>query len=890
MNHNNQPSDELLQFVFGELDEAGQAAMRQAIVEDAELAAMAQGLTSAVAAVRAENVGQVGDDFNDRLRRRMPEVLDSARAETSRSPFRIRSRATWRWIMRSPVSRVAAAVIFVAAMVGVVVWFHGGGATPAFADFLTPILEAKTLKYKVTSTWTSLPAEVKCLPAEMQQKLLRGTTAQVMMLGADRMRTESEGLAENDRTVQIWDGRLGKSLSLLPGRKQASVSDDANPPKDKKPRPGCQDAAASFRALLLKVRNVPGGKRESLGEKEIDGHRVIGVRISSPEVVMEVWGDPDTGLPARIESTMTALPILKTTESDFEFNVEMDESLFSVEPPAGYEVGSFFIETPIIDRSTTKEEDLIAMFREYSRLSGGPFPPSVEMMPITNIVMMEYTSDRVQKPGAREEVAETQKKLQRGLAFSLRLPKYADAHYAGKGVSLGAADTPVFWYRPKDGKAYRVIYADLTIRDADAPPRAPVALPEQDLIDALRLYSELNDGPFPTKLDMASFLSIAWIKMQIEMQIEMQSSKSQGKSEKPSPEQEREMAEAQTKRQRGLVRDQLRLQQGLNFVGSLPAKADSHYAGRGVSLGATDSPIFWYRPKDSKKYRVIYADLSIRDAEAAPRVPVAMPEKDLIDVFRQYSVLSGGEFPNSLDKESVSMSVSMKLCMKYPPEDGGTPRAEHLRGVVKFQTESQPGLDFAASLPPESDAHYAGRGVSLGAVDRPIFWYRPKDAKKYRVIYADLSVRDADTPPNVPVAPPEQDLIDTLRYYSELNGGIFPGSLDKDNGELSPVLEKKFGLKKEQKPNAKQTQEILEISGKFLPGKTFLDRLPPSADAHYAGKGVSLGTPDTPIFWYRPKDAKTYRVIYADLSVREADAPPRMPNAQPAMGETKAKK
>ena len=32
------------------------------------------------------------------------------------------------------------------------------------------------------------------------------------------------------------------------------------------------------------------------------------------------------------------LPNAKTTVSDFEVNVDMDESLFSVEPPAGYEV------------------------------------------------------------------------------------------------------------------------------------------------------------------------------------------------------------------------------------------------------------------------------------------------------------------------------------------------------------------------------------------------------------------------------------------------------------------------------------------------------------------------------------------------------------------------
>jgi hypothetical protein len=53
---------------------------------------------------------------------------------------------------------------------------------------------------------------------------------------------------------------------------------------------------------------------------------------------------------------------------------------------------------------------------------------------------------------------------------------------------------------------------------------------------------------------------------------------------------------------------------------------------------------------------------------------------------------------------------------------------------------------------------------------------------------------------------------------------------------------------------------------------------------------VKRDTPDTPIFWYRPKDAKTYRIIYADLSVREADAPPSVPNAQPVWAEAAPEK
>jgi len=328
----------------------------------------------------------------------------------------------------------------------------------------------------------------------------------------------------------------------------------------------------------------------------------------------------------------------------------------------------------------------------------------------------------------------------------------------------------------------------------------------------------------------------------------------------------------------------------LKFAVSLPPEADSHYAGKRVSLGAVDTPIFWYRPKDSEKYRVIYADLSVRDAETPPSMPVAQPEQDLIEVLRYYSELSDRSFPNSLDKESLSLSVSMELLMKFPPEDGQRASAKHLQEMTKFEMQFQPGLDFAVSLPPVADARYAGRGVSLGAADTPIFWYRPKDAKTYRVIYADLSVRDTETPPSAPVARPEEDLIDTFRYFSELSGGPFPDSLGKEYSGLSPLLQKKFSLEKGQKPNAKQTREIAEISLKFLPGTMFINKLPPEADAHYAGKGVSLGAADTPIFWYRPKDAKKYRVTYADLSVREADTPPGVPNAQPMPAPSSPKK
>jgi hypothetical protein len=64
--------------------------------------------------------------------------------------------------------------------------------------------------------------------------------------------------------------------------------------------------------------------------------------------------------------------------------------------------------------------------------------------------------------------------------------------------------------------------------------------------------------------------------------------------------------------------------------------------------------------------------------------------------------------------------------------------------LVQKQTKQlEPGVTFYATLKPENDAHYAGKGVKLGTPDRPIFWYKPTGSEKYRVIYADLSVKEA---------------------------------------------------------------------------------------------------------------------------------------------------
>ena len=80
------------------------------------------------------------------------EALRSADEADSprRTRPRTRSVGSWKWLMRHPVPSIAATVVFILAIAGVALWFHGSGATPALADFLAPILDARTMKLKKT--------------------------------------------------------------------------------------------------------------------------------------------------------------------------------------------------------------------------------------------------------------------------------------------------------------------------------------------------------------------------------------------------------------------------------------------------------------------------------------------------------------------------------------------------------------------------------------------------------------------------------------------------------------------------------------------------------------------------------------------------------------------
>jgi hypothetical protein len=286
-----------------------------------------------------------------------------------------------------------------------------------------------------------------------------------MVLWPHRTRTENPG-----GSVAI--SHRGIALTLVPRKKKAFITErpgDTEDPKDDE-APGL---FGTVRKLVADPQYLPESKRELLGESDIDGRRAVGYRLTSAAGIMTIWADPDTLLPIQTEMVYRKYPGMKSIATDYVYNVDLDESLFSVEPPPDYTV--LRRTQPKKDSTPYKESDLVELFRQYRENGQDAFPETVDATAAHELQGMKFDLRKERTEEEWREIHEFGRKVDRGPGFVAELPTEADAHYAGKGVKFDATDTPIFWYRPGGEGKYRVIRADLSVVEVDSPPKIPGA-------------------------------------------------------------------------------------------------------------------------------------------------------------------------------------------------------------------------------------------------------------------------------------------------------------------------------------------------------------------------------------------------------------------------------
>jgi outer membrane lipoprotein-sorting protein len=272
---------------------------------------------------------------------------------------------------------------------------------------------------------------------------------QTMELETDYMDPGKQRLVMPDGNIIIMDMVQGKTISLTPSAKMASVIDFSDEP-NKQPQEN----------LIETLRKLEDGAEELLGQKEMDGKLVYGFKVTMGGRDFVIWADLKTGLPVRVEMNSIMYGAMKIIMTDFEYNIDMDESLFSLEPPADYEL--ITLDKP--DMGAPTENDLIEMLQLVTNEEHKSFPKDLDIMTLSKQYGLSNPFQSAQPSNEDiKKFASNFAKLSRGSMF-VQLNIENDWHYEPEGKNLGDAQ-PLYWWKPIDSETYRVIYCDLTAAD-----------------------------------------------------------------------------------------------------------------------------------------------------------------------------------------------------------------------------------------------------------------------------------------------------------------------------------------------------------------------------------------------------------------------------------------
>jgi len=349
----------------------------------------------------------------------------------------------WRTIMKNTFTKIAAAIVVIA---GILIGLHFAGnpfvATVTFAEVIEPILNARTvvLDYVIGEGPDAL---------EMHD----------IVIGSRIRRTMSN--MDMTMILDLEDARM-LTLVSLGVTKIASYNDIQGTGLE-----GTGSVLDFVRNVVSRVKNNPDADIQDLGEKEINGQKAVGFYVKGFNDGLTIWANKKTSLPIRIEITEGKT---STVIKNIKFDVPLEESLVSMEVPAGYtmkDIAIHIIEVPAPDNhlSNATEEDLVESLRIWAEIIlDGAFPDAIG----TDHFIKQAAPLGYKMASLRLPVSEGEQlffKFQKGMIFLQKFEFGGKWGYAGKGVKLGDAEKIILWYQPQGSDTYRVIYGDLSVKD-----------------------------------------------------------------------------------------------------------------------------------------------------------------------------------------------------------------------------------------------------------------------------------------------------------------------------------------------------------------------------------------------------------------------------------------
>jgi len=308
----------------------------------------------------------------------------------------------------------------------------------AFGQALKQVREARSMSYAELITVKGQPQPVRTRVFIAED----GRKRSEMLLGAGK----------SGKVTTIFDAAGKIRVTLIEDSKQALVHDRAKEERG-------QAARVDFLAWLEALKKLGDQPDQELGQKELEGKRVTGFVATQGNLTFTMWVDNATGNPVRIEYDSPVNGAARhVAMTDFRFDEELDESLFSFAAPEGYKVR----QQPTVPSVPGGEASVVEALRAYTKRDGGKFPSSLTDWGPWAVLFSQGSRDGTLDPEGTRVMAH----LGAILPFLVSMPK-DDYAYLGDGKTVDQKDALVFWYKRPDG-TYRAIYGDLSAKDVTA--------------------------------------------------------------------------------------------------------------------------------------------------------------------------------------------------------------------------------------------------------------------------------------------------------------------------------------------------------------------------------------------------------------------------------------
>jgi len=375
----------------------------------------------------------------------------------------------WRKIMKSKISKLAAAAVIVLAAFLALNFFDKTSGI-VWADVVKRLEDIKTGVYKITTDIKGMPGTPEGYTTHITQDVTLSYEQSAVRI--DSSLQVPSGTRKLHTYILFEERRL---VTIIPDPKkyiEVTISDEQMKKMDEEKG----DPVTLLKAMLEH-------EYTELGRKKINSVMSWGIEVSDPklgakmgsfisggmfdETVVQLWVDEKNRLPIRIDATGSSKDgqaSMETVYDNFQWDIVIEPALLKPEIPDDYELiaqGKW--------ETGNEGEEIIEVLRLFVEFVDGKYPASLKTMTVAKAIApaLRKKFPRGSREPSKELLARFMKVDRVGMMYTTLEKDGKDPAYYGDTVSVESPDAVLFRWRIDDD-TYRVVFGDLRTEDVSA--------------------------------------------------------------------------------------------------------------------------------------------------------------------------------------------------------------------------------------------------------------------------------------------------------------------------------------------------------------------------------------------------------------------------------------